>query len=111
MRDTKNKDRVLECLRCGRCCLVNFAAYVTEEDIRRWEEEGRRDILHILEREKGSWQGDRLISADSGQALGGCPFFDFDGERFRCAIHETRPATCRNYEPGSSALCPRFGEG
>jgi Fe-S-cluster containining protein len=32
----------------------------------------------------------------------------FDGENFCCAIHETRPATCRHYEPGSSELCPQF---
>ena len=29
---------------------------------------------------------------------------------FGCAIHDTRPATCRHYEPGSSELCPQFSK-
>jgi Fe-S-cluster containining protein len=105
---TMEKEGKLECLRCGRCCLADFAAYVTDEDLRRWEKEKRQDILDMLAREHASWEGDHLVSADSGRTLHGCPFFFFDGTRFGCAIHETRPAACRNYEPGSSGLCPQF---
>ena len=105
-----NEDKKLECQRCGRCCLADFAAYVTDDDIQRWKAQRRLDILCILTREHAAWEGDHLISADSGQTLHGCPFFAFDGEQFGCAIHETRPATCRNYEPGSSELCPQFGK-
>jgi len=97
-----------ECLRCGRCCLADFSAYVSSRDIQRWKEEGRNDILRVLENEQGVWQGDHLVNARSGKPLRGCPFFFFDGERFGCAIHETRPATCRNYEPCSSELCPLY---
>jgi Fe-S-cluster containining protein len=105
-----NDDQKVECRRCGRCCLADFAAYVTDDDIRRWKAEFRDDILRILKQEHGIWEGDHLISADSGETLHGCPFFNFDGEQFGCAIHETRPATCRHYEPGSSELCPQFGK-
>ena len=100
----------IACKRCGRCCLADFAAYVTEEDKKRWERENRQDILRVLTREHGTWEGDHLVSADSGRTLQGCPFFFFDGEQFGCAIHDTRPATCRQFEPGSSELCPQFGK-
>lgn len=98
----------IECQRCGRCCLADFRAYVTDEDIGRWKRENRRDILHILGGEEAFWQGDRLVSAESGKGRRGCPFFDFDGEHFSCAIYHTRPATCRGYEAGSSELCPQY---
>lgn len=99
-----------ECLRCGRCCLADFAAYVSKQDIQRWQAQGRTDILQVLENEQGVWQGDHLVNARSGKPLRGCPFFFFDGKRFGCAIHETRPATCRNYVPGSSELCPLYAK-
>jgi Fe-S-cluster containining protein len=99
-----------ECRRCGRCCLADFAAYVTDDDIRRWKAEGRDDILYILKKEHGTWEGDHLVSADSGNPLHGCPFFAFDGKEFGCGIYETRPATCRKYLAGSSELCPQFRE-
>ncbi|MFO7570309.1 MAG: YkgJ family cysteine cluster protein [Smithellaceae bacterium] len=105
-----NSDQKVECRRCGRCCLADFAAYVTVYDIRRWKEENRQDILRMLDSEHAAWEGDHLVSADSGRTLHGCPFFFFDGEQFGCAIHDTRPATCRQYEPGSSELCPQFGK-
>ncbi|HOE23550.1 MAG TPA: YkgJ family cysteine cluster protein [Smithellaceae bacterium] len=110
MKNTKP----MECLRCGRCCLADFTAYATEEDIRRWKAEGRDDILEVLERGQAFWEGDRLMSRESGTPLAGCRFFAFDGERYFCAIHETRPAVCRLYEPGSSEICPqhsRLGKG
>lgn len=98
----------MECKRCGRCCLADFTAYVTEEDIGRWKAEGRDDILDVLEKEEAVWEGDRLMSRESGTPLGGCRFFAFDGKSFYCAIHETRPAVCRLFEPGSSEICPQF---
>ena len=97
----------MKCLRCGRCCLADFTAYVTEEDIRRWRAEGRDDILNILEGGQSAWEGDRLMSRESGTPLRGCRFFAFDGESYICAIHETRPSVCRLFEPGSSGICPQ----
>lgn len=99
-----------QCLRCGRCCLADFSAYVTDEDVRRWKSQNRLDILNLLKQEHGTWEGDHLVSSESGATLHGCPFFFFDQDQFGCAIHETRPETCRRYEPGSSALCPQFGK-
>ena len=106
MKNTKS----MECMRCGRCCLADFTAYVTEEDIGRWKSEGRDDILGVLEREGAVWEGDRLMSRESGTPLGGCRFFAFDGKTFYCAIHETRPAVCRLFEPGSSEICSQYSK-
>jgi uncharacterized protein len=96
------------CMRCGKCCLTDLIAYVTEEDKKRWTREGRADILHILEKEHGVWAGDRLVSQDDGHLLQGCPFFTCDGTLGICTIHETRPRVCRDYVPGSSEFCPHY---
>ncbi len=105
------KNQKIECRRCGKCCLADLFAYVTEEDISRWKEEKREDILRVIGHEHGVWMGDHLVSAETGDGLHGCPFFSFDGKEYGCAIYETRPATCRSYEPGSSEICPQFSEG
>jgi len=98
----------LTCMRCGKCCLTDLIAYVTEEDRKRWTREGRTDILHILDKEHGMWAGDRLVSQDDGHLLQGCPFFTWDGTLGTCTIHETRPGVCRDYVPGSSEFCPHY---
>ncbi len=103
-----NRELVTNCRRCGRCCLADFNAYIKSEDIDRWKEEQRNDILAVLEQEHGVWMGDHLVSSVTGRNLGGCPFFAFDGRTYSCSIYETRPATCRRYEPGSSEICPEF---
>jgi len=97
----------IKCHRCGRCCLANVIAYVTEEDFLRWEREGRKDILKIIKNEGGVWAGDHFISRQTGRPLRGCPFYAFDGNGFGCVIYNTRPAVCRRYEPGESELCPQ----
>jgi len=98
------------CKRCGNCCKTYLFAYVTDEDMERWKREGREDILHILENQAPVWAGDRLISSRTGQALDSCPFLTWDGKLATCTIHETRPAVCREYVPGSNELCPQFTE-
>jgi Fe-S-cluster containining protein len=99
---------VITCLRCGKCCLTDLIAYVTDEDRKRWTREGRNDILHILGKEHGAWAGDRLVSQDDGHPLQGCPFFVWVGNLGACTIQETKPGVCRDYMPGSSEFCPHF---
>jgi Fe-S-cluster containining protein len=96
------------CTRCGRCCLANISALVSEDDMDRWKEEKREDILHIIERQNATWAGDHLISASDGHYIHGCPFLEWIESHYSCSIYTTRPLTCRNYEPGSSNLCPLF---
>lgn len=99
-----------ECMRCGKCCLANMAAFVSQienGDFARWNAEGRSDILYILESESPVWVGDHLISSRTGRPIHGCPFLTWDKEHYSCEIYETRPLVCRAFTPGSSELCPR----
>ena len=96
------------CQRCGKCCLTNLIAYVTEEDWARWRREGRQDILHILANQNAVWAGDHLMSATTGRYIHGCPFLEWEKDCYRCTIYETRPRVCREYVPGSSYLCPLY---
>jgi hypothetical protein len=100
--------RDIECLRCGKCCLNDFIAYTTEDDIERWRREGRSDILAVIEREHAVWAGDHLVSSEDGRYIRGCPFLIWEGNRRACAIYETRPGVCQRFVPGSSELCARF---
>jgi len=97
----------LSCLQCGKCCFVDLTAYAESADFDRWRTENRRDILDMIEHRHLHWAGDRLISAETGDSPRECPFLDSSGKVWRCSIYETRPLACRNYQPGSSELCPQ----
>lgn len=80
-------------------------AYLVEEDLWRWNEQGRHDILAVV---AGLvWAGDRIIARDDGRCLSGCPFLGWEGTHSACLIYDTRPRVCREFEPASSALCPQ----
>ncbi len=96
------------CKRCGNCCNTNLAAYIHDDDLERWKNEGRTDILKVLDKEAVVWEGDHLVSSNNGTYIQGCPFLSWDGAVFFCDIYETRPMVCQNYQPGSSELCSQF---
>jgi Fe-S-cluster containining protein len=96
------------CHRCGKCCLVDFVAYVTPEDMARWHGEVRQDILDMINREHAVWMGDHLVSSEDGHYLHGCPFLAWEGDYSLCTIYETRPGICSSYQPGSSEICSQF---
>lgn len=64
----------------------------TEDDIARWEAEGRDDILAYES------LGDLWIKED-GTECTRCPFLrrDRGAPTYRCRIHDTKPHTCANY--------------
>ena len=101
-----NRPLNIICRRCGTCCLADMIGYVTELDIERWKAEGREDIFHIIDNEQAFWAGDHFVSARDGRELMCCPFLKWEGDQCTCSIYETRPDVCRNYEPGSSQICP-----
>lgn len=98
----------LSCLQCGKCCFVDFTAYAQPADFERWRAENRQDVLDMIEHRHLYWAGDRLIFAETGQAPRECPFLYSSGKVWRCSIYETRPLVCREYQPGSSELCPQW---
>jgi len=83
-------------------------AFASENDIARWKSENRKDILHLIENEMAVWAGDHFVSSRDGRYLHNCPFLGYNGEIHSCAIHETRPKVCADYEPGSSQICPFY---
>jgi len=99
------------CQQCGKCCLANVFSFSTEKDLERWKQEKRDDILHVMEHWQPIWAGDHLISAGSGMYLHGCPFLKYMEDHTACSIYETRPKICRDYEPGSSRICPTWEAG
>ncbi|HOO70713.1 MAG TPA: YkgJ family cysteine cluster protein [Spirochaetota bacterium] len=103
------KAAVKECTRCGSCCNADMTTFAEENDIRRWKDEGRGDILDALSGCEKVWAGDRIVLS-SGKKLGSCPFLRRESGMSRCLIYETRPAVCRRFMPGSSRLCPQWEE-
>lgn len=104
----KIEDEHLPCLQCGMCCFVDLTAYARESDFDRWRAEHRQDILDVIEHRRRVWAGDRLVSADTGDFSLVCPFLERGGKQWRCAIYETRPLVCREYQTGTSQLCPQY---
>ena len=100
--------KTTSCLQCGKCCFVDLTAYAQQSDYDRWKAQDRQDILNVIEHRHLVWSGDRLISAETGNAPRECPFLFSDEGKWKCSIYETRPQVCREYEPGSSELCPQF---
>ncbi len=98
----------LSCRRCGKCCLVDMTAYAQQEDFDRWRAENRQDILDIIQKHHLVWAGDRMVSAETGRVAMECPFLCSTGNEWLCSIYETRPLVCREYQPGSSELCPQW---
>jgi Fe-S-cluster containining protein len=88
--------------------MTNMFAFVTEEDLSRWENQGRPDIAGTLERYGTVWAGDRIVSSNTGSSLSQCPFLIIENGICSCSIYETRPGVCVDYAPGSSALCPQW---
>jgi Fe-S-cluster containining protein len=100
------------CERCGSCCLqISGISNITDEDIRRWVEDSRFDILYYCE----GWQEDcclwkeeeiiRYLNKDTnmemwhdnGVEIFLCPFLRHGKKQFRCRIHDTKPQMCRAY--------------
>lgn len=85
-------------------------AYATDEDIKRWQTEGREDIISQIENEERCWAGDKLIYRNGSGKLECCSFLKIKKGIAACLIHTTRPGVCRDFDAGSSLLCPLYEE-
>jgi Fe-S-cluster containining protein len=95
-RVSKRKPRLrtpFECKQCGRCCLkYGNCLSATQNDIDRWEEEGRYDILEL------AWSGDLWVDRMHKEAFR-CPWLrKLPGkDKYICRIHDTKPDECAEY--------------
>lgn len=87
-----------------------MTAYITDEDLARWKAEGRMDIIDRIKGQERCWAGDRIIYRNGNGSLDRCLFLEKEKGLAACGIHETRPRVCRDFEPGSSLLCPLYRE-
>jgi Fe-S-cluster containining protein len=90
------------CQRCGHCCrTLSFHAECDLEDIERWRQAGRDDVLAWV---GGGGDGPGMLWVRPGTGLltEECPWLvaDPDG-RYTCTIHGLKPNLCREF-PGSS---------
>ena len=95
------------CIQCGHCCLYLSGAIHTcaeEEDVERWESEGRDDILSYIE------VGDLWIDPETGDDVLRCPWLIKrpNKNKYICRIHETKPKHCRDF-PTSKKHALRSG--
>jgi Fe-S-cluster containining protein len=109
-----------KCKQCGHCCLhlcVSTTGTVGEEDISRWEKEGRFDILrwvNIFNPKSDDRFGDIWIDTKIMDEVNRCPFLRKvrNQNKYRCLIQNTKPWICRQYpedeEFAKETGCPGF---
>jgi len=107
------------CEKCGSCCLQYKEIHgIIEEDIRRWVNESRTDIMQYCYgwNDKCHMLGDeeKLIRyltkpkmnmemwcnpENREENIKLCPFLrkKYGKNKFECMIHETKPEVCSNY--------------
>lgn len=84
-----------------------MTTFAEADDIKRWQKEGRHDILKALKEHDKVWAGDRIVFS-SGRELTSCPYLRWEGEHAACSIYNTRPRVCREFVPGSSPFCTLY---
>lgn len=91
------------CRQCGRCCTsLDYHAELTEEDVTRWKQLGRTDILEwvrAIEQENGT-KAYRIWTVPGTTRLADtCPFLKKvpSENRWECLIHDVKPLICRQY--------------
>ncbi|MDD1651640.1 MAG: YkgJ family cysteine cluster protein [Methanomicrobiales archaeon] len=106
----------MQCIQCGWCCR-QYRGYhwAKPEDLLRWHDEGRKDILRYVAAGKDG-RGNHRTAADlersdlercgpvegwtdpaTGILHEGCPFLVPAGpSRYLCSIHPTKPQVCRD---------------
>ena len=95
-----------DCKHCGNCCVIHWGSFgATNEDVSRWINEGRVDILdHITANLDNSNDEPYLFVTRI------CPFLEKDVKNLHyCRINDTKPYYCRNYP--DDGFCEYVAEG
>ncbi|RLI97925.1 MAG: hypothetical protein DRO99_02055 [Candidatus Aenigmatarchaeota archaeon] len=108
-----------KCVQCGKCCFMYGTMIpATDQDMERWEKEGRNDILDRTKVIRDPATG-RIIAAElwfdpyTGKSYAYCPWIkrkkeraglkqrdksgNPSGDKVYCQIHDTKPQYCRDY--------------
>lgn len=86
------------CQHCGRCCThLDYSRSLTPEDITLWKQAGRHDILARVGRDPDDGGSIIWVHPETGECELPCPFLSSRNGQNRCAIHDLKPATCREY--------------
>lgn len=82
------------CACCGRCCeLFGGHLNATVQDLERWRNEGRNDLLLRVNRLGWIW-----VDPITKQMIDPCPFIERASDnRALCRINDTKPDMCRAY--------------
>ncbi len=95
-----DKKKTFKCKRCGRCCLrVSLSVTVPPEDIEKWKNAGRFDILDWLSVLPGGSADIWLnkYSGDDNLPIN-CPWLQKDdNNNLSCAIQMLKPTCCYVY--------------
>jgi Fe-S-cluster containining protein len=93
------------CTNCGKCCTnpdYMTSLFATAEDVKRWRQEKRWDILRFAVMIGGHPNPSADLWIDeTGKERERCPFVRKvpNQPRYLCTIYETRPEVCRAYVP------------
>jgi len=74
----------------------------SDEDLSRWEKEGRQDILEKVKIARDPDTG-RITAAElwfnpaTGRSYVYCPWIRRRKDRVECLIHDTKPQYCKEY--------------
>lgn len=88
------KEEEVSCLACGDCCReFSWHLRASPQDIERWREHGRDDLLARVNRLGWIW-----VDPQTKERLPLCPFLVETGpDTAHCGIHEIKPDVCRAY--------------
>ena len=112
------RDDGFKCKQCGKCCLKLFGTIqATRNDLARWNEEGREDILAwvdalVLTDECAIL--DFPIHPETKEEVFRCPFLRKLPRQMRyiCRINDTKPDACTRFpvsrEHAEKEGCPGY---
>lgn len=104
------------CKQCGGCCLrLGFEIQITENDICRWEKQGREDILDRIDIYffKSLVVGDAWFHPRTTKEVDRCPWLKRpQNKKYICTIQNTKPEACKEFPKSKGHAeeynCPGF---
>lgn len=92
------------CRQCGRCCrTLDYRSEITAEDVARWKQLGRKDILAwvgVFDKKDSEPVYRIWMKPGTREFADPCPFLfqsPVEEQRWFCRIHDVKPEICRQY--------------